>query len=180
MDDPLTVSTPLRFVWLDTSALAKIYLHKLGTEDILSVLCDNSVMVFTAEYCVHEFYGILKRRAAKNSENKNPISLEEYLRYVFLLRCHIRDGGRIKIYKYDFTDTDLFDRVKAIMHNNNLDLVDAIQFIILTKGMLGCLAGESGPVLASSDEGILGVARERDIRTWNPEIGALPNFTKQY
>jgi len=170
MNDPFTISTQIRVLWLDTCTVAKIYIHEDGSENMRAVLANNSIWLFTADYCIHELYGILKRKAMKEKTDADYISLEEYVRIIFILNCHIY-GKNIKVSNAKFTDAELFVEIQQIMREHDLDFVDAIQFVLIAKGMLGNLAGKSRPVLVSTDNGILKTAAQRGIPTWNPLSG---------
>jgi hypothetical protein len=173
MDDTYNSGNQIKVLWLDTSALVKKYLDEPGSDFVRTVLGENRFWAFTTSYCIYELFGILKRKASDKSKEKIKISVDQYIRCIFLIKSDWKQKV-IRIHDPEISDSDLIVEVKGIINDYKLDYVDAIQFILINKGILGKFAGDSRPVLVSSDGGILKAADHKNIRSWNPEKGPFP------
>ena len=165
--DEVSFIMMLRFFWLDTSAIVKIFCDEPGSWEIRKVFNNKPNNIFyTSEFCVYEYYNVLKRKFLKDKV----ISEDNYLKLVFTLSMNIR----LKTIKYIENDENpdvLFLQTKEVIQKYGFDYADAIQFILIRKGLLGSLAGESQPVLITSDNEMIAAANAENIKYWNPEKG---------
>ena len=164
--DNLEHYSTLRFFWLDTSAIVKLFIKEQGSDVISEVFShrpgDN---FYSTEYCIYEFFNVLKRKLTNEC-----FPLENYLRAIFILQSHVRSRA-LKLYSFDSNYVQLFNDTRDIIRKYSLDYTDAIQFVLMKQGFLSGLAGESKPVLVSSDKDMVKAAKSENIRTWNPEEG---------
>lgn len=174
MDETFNSSNQIKTIWLDTSALAKIYIQEIGSDNLSDILANRHIWAYSTSYCIHELFGVLKRKANPNNKKEVPVTLDDYIRYVLLIKSDL--NHKIKISDPDVSDSELYIEVKELIESNNIriDFVDAIQFILIKKGILRLLAGDSRPILVASDKGIIEAAKRTTIRFWNPEEGPFP------
>lgn len=161
--------TMLRSFWLDTTAIVKIYYDERGSQEIRKVFNNKtSNNFYTTEFCVYEYYNVLKRKFLTD----RVIDEDNYLRLIFMLSMDIR----LKTIQYNDTQEGpdvLFLQTKEVIQKYGFDYTDAIQFVLIRKGLLGILAGESKPILITSDSGMIKAAKSENILFWNPEEGPL-------
>ena len=164
--DEVNFITMLRFFWLDTSALVKIFIEEEGSAEIKKVFKDFHQNIFyTTEFCVYEYYNVLKRKYLHNQL----IDEETYLRSIFILSTYLK-LGTIRYNDTKDSFESIFLQTRKIVKKYSLDYSDAIQFVLIQKGLLETLAGESRPVLITSDKGMIRAAELENIIYWNSKI----------
>jgi len=155
-----------RFFWLDTSALIKLIINEKGSKDLEKIFNHPTYFFYSTEFCVYECYSALKRKLFREKS----IDGEKYLRSIFMMMSYV-ENNQVRFSDIGEDYSVIFNETKQIIEEYSMDFIDAVQFILLSKGLLSKLAGESRPVLVTSDKNMIKVAKYKNIETWNPEEG---------
>ena len=160
----------LKIFWLDTSALAKIFLDEPGSHELrIEFNGQPGHFFYTTDYCKYELFNVLKRKLL----HERSIDLESYFRHIFILNTYVKTG-QLKIDDTEDKTTTIWTETILLAEKYNFDYTDAIQFILIKRGFLNIFrGGESEAVLVTSDKNMKKAANGENMKNWDPEKGPL-------
>lgn len=146
--------------FLDTSALAKLFLKEDGSEAIHSNIGKASVN-WTTSLCVAELLGVFKCKYVRKE-----ISKEKYLELSDELMGLVRNED-IRIEQVDISGFYTFRDTENFCKKYDIDLADSLQIVTLLQGFPSRLEGESKPLFITADSSLAKAARDQGLKVWD-------------
>jgi predicted nucleic acid-binding protein len=161
-------SIGIKFKYLDTSSIAKLYLEEEGSSLFRSYFY-NHTSFCTAHMTFYEAMNVLKSRLFKKD------CKDKYYHAVTDLAMH-GWGGKIELETVDLSKKEVFIGVSKLASENELDVADAVQLYAILKGKYSQCCDDSGPVLITGDKPQELTARKYGIRVWNCRTSEKPEW----
>ncbi len=178
----MQTSGGLKIKYLDASALVKLYIDEIGSQELREFF-DSNTNFHTTWLCLAEALACLKSkwngRQSKNIATK--IDTETYFEATRKLIINWR--MRIETGDLELIVPSIPLKVEEIARKYNLDYSDALQLIAIKSGKYSNLAYESTPgvyesalVLITGDKPLESAAKSEEIRVWNCTAGPAPQW----
>ncbi len=161
-------------IYLDASALVKLFLEEDGSDVIKNYIDSNSASAFyTTSLCFAETLGVLKARNVRHKITNSAYNqlCREFMDNVTAGRINIKDVG-ISGWKH-------YPEILRIAEENKLDISDAFQIVTLKHERFSLFVGSSRPLLITADKELATVAQAEGLRVWNFLQQEAPPNTQQ-
>ncbi len=153
--------TAVRFHYLDTSAILKLFVSEDRSE-IIRDYFNNETNFHTTSLCFAETLGMLKVKYF-NRHEMEPDTYFDTCKYYMATVA----GGGITVDEISITDRKTYSDVDTIAEKYSLDIADAFQIVTLKEGLNSQLIGDSKPILITADSGLAKAARNENLRVWD-------------
>jgi len=150
---------PSRTHLLDTSALIKLVINEVGSQELKTYFSQNSTF-WTTSICFGEALGVLKTKYLYRKE----LSEKKYLNSIEILVSYLNQ--KISIQEVNISDLQIFSQVEDAVKKHTLDFADAIQLVTLRVGYPSVFEGESKTVFITGDKKLAEAAKTEKLRVW--------------
>jgi predicted nucleic acid-binding protein len=157
-------------IYLDASAIVKIYVDEPHSPDVRSVFYSQPKPFNTTPLCLAEAFSVLKRKWTKAD-----LTTDAYLEAANNLTIAAW-GQEIEVQGYGFLDPFIQKDAEKIVKTHGVDLSDALQLLTILKGQHSGLVNQSLSWLITGDRDLTAAAVATGVKVWNCMEPAPPDL----